>query len=212
MIRKLCFFLLGAFSLCASSHANLIIDNFSSGVNVGAASIADRGDFISTLNLVLSPPAVMGAPTVTFDENGYLASGFGTNQIMTFTYSNFGNNGSTLGNVNGPMTFTGLQAVIVPDAISDWNLLIGGIGIPMSESFNPINGTGVQAFPIANLDTATTLTLQFTYVGTGNGSLTFGGVGNDLIAIEAPAVPEPTTLLMLGSVVGLGLTYRRRRR
>ena len=74
-----------------------------------------------------------------------------------------------------------------------------------------VPGSGNLVIPVAgNFGDINDLTLRFTYTGMNdNNSLVYGGAQTIL---DAAPVPEPTTLMMFGSVVGLGLVNRRRRR
>ena len=208
MIRKLGFFLLGFALLCGTANANVIVDNFNNGatVNIKSEDIDRGGGFTSDLLFVSIP----GGLDVNFQSEGYIANNFANGDQMVFTYSDFGGTGSTLGAVSG-MILTGLNIPIAPNPTSDWNLTIGGMGFA-STMTNPINGTGNLNFAVPGLSNATTLTLTFTYVGMGSDNgLTFGGSQTDFVAIGT-AIPEPTTLMMFGTVVGIGLVNRRRRK
>lgn len=219
MIRKLCFVLIGLLTFCSSSHANLIVDNFAFGAQIGVASNnVDRGgSFLSDLRLNQSIGGVN--PVYNAATDSYSSAGVAVGESFSVTYDDFGGAdavnglGQTLGTASGMGPFVSL---IVPVSVSmaelgDWNLLVGGTvgGIYYDM---PIVVSGNQTIiSVAGLENDQTLTLRFTYNGTNatGTSLVYGGSGNTL---NAPVVPEPTTLMMFGTVVGLGLAHRRRRK
>ncbi len=137
---------------------------------------------------------------------------------MIVTYQNFNNMNATLGMASGMGPFVSL-IVPIESLSGDWQLRIGGFVGGMGTIFLPntvIAGSGNQVVDVTGLglENATTLTLRFTYLGEdaqAPGNLSFGGEPGPLEAGVA-AVPEPTTLMMFGTLVGRGLAHRRRRR
>lgn len=222
MIRKLCFFLLGAVLLCGTTNANVIVDNFAFGAQIGVAlddvnlGGTNVPPFTSDLSLNQSDPIV--APLYDSASDSYFPDpmaptpGVPGGEDFSVTYSDFAAMGSTLGAASGMGPFISLIVPVSTDQLGEWNLEVGGIvnGVYYSA---PVAASGDQIIPVAGLglENDTTLTLTFTYNGQGSGNLTYGGSGELLEATVAP-VPEPTTLMMFGTVVGLGLVNRRRRK
>ncbi len=215
MIRKLCFLQIISFLMfCGTSNANIVIDNFDVlTMNFGAPSAAvDRGSggvFTSTLELSRS----VGTLDIQFGSEAYVANDFQAGDMFTLSYADFtalsGGGATTLGNATGMANLGGLILPIAPVPFNEWRLEIKGTGF-VDQTFNPVGGTGLLTFAVPGLSNASNIQLKFTkLVDTlDEVSLTYGGLGLDSTAI----VPEPTTLMMYGSLVFLGLTVRRRRR
>ena len=225
MIRKLCLAFICLLTICAASDANVIIDNFAVGAQIGMPSLnINRTGMLPgfTSDAVLAQSfgglnPTFNAMTNTYDAVDYQPSMNVVNPepAMIVTYQNFNMNvNETLGGASGMGPFVSLIVPVQSLSGGPWQLRVGGLIGGMGNIFlenTTIAGAGNQVVDVTGLglENATTLTLRFTYLGQDSGSLSFG---SGPLEAGVAAVPEPTTVVMFGTLVGFGLTHRRRRR
>jgi hypothetical protein len=187
MIRSLFLSLAVVFALCCSANADFIIDDFN---GVDADPVNMNGPFDMGSGIFVDVTS-SGGTAFSLDGFGYGVTGAtgGDSFSVAYTWaSNFGGNiSSVLGN----------EIVSIPTAFSvlGWNTTVD-------------TGAGAVAYnsgDVIAMDAATQLTFSFTSLGGPLGATgSFGGAA-------LVATPEPTALMMLGSVAGFGLIRRRRR-
>lgn len=199
MIRTTFLAVITALLFCGTSNAEFFIDNFQVLDNPNdftASSIGSNGITVEVADnnggTVVDKPQdryVFNAPTI------------GDTFVVRYDWA---------GVFDDLQSISGLQleSIAIGAFLGDWSMAIdNGTGAP--ELFPGPALPTILPSPIA-MDNATYLQFTFTYLGgsplPSGGVGTWGGLNNPLFA-----TPEPTGLLMLGSV-GLVAFSRRRRR
>ena len=223
MIRTICFCLVGMLMFCGTSQADYLIDNFSmlDDPNTGGGTAAGgfHGGAVTaevTSSTGIGTTASAGTGVYSFDaSNGDMLSilydwsgiydalpGHLAGADLAFDLK--------LGGYSNPLSPNPLGPSIIPvdvltGSLSDWTMLIDAPGAS-SETYTATQqiASTTGQYGVQSLAGATSLEFKFTYTGSGMSLIQFGG--QDLIA-----VPEPTALLMFGSVVAIGFSRRRRR-
>ena len=221
MIRAICFTLVGMLVFCGTSQADYLIDNFSvvddPNAGGGTAVGGSHGGAITvevTSSTGVGVSAQGGTGTYAFSaSNGdilsilYDWSGIyddlpghlpGSDIVFDLKFGGYSNPNSP--NPLGPSI---VPVDTLTGSLSDWTMLIDAPGAS-SETYTATQQIGNPGqYGVQELSGATSLEFKFTYTGAGTSLILFGG--QDLVA-----VPEPTALLMFGSVVALGFSRRRR--
>ena len=196
MIRTFCFALLGLVMFCGTSNADFIVDDFVNIATSGGGEVISNSSTDSNITVEITDQSAGGVLQSNADNYGFLATAAG--QFFTLTYD-----------------FGGVEFQDLPNVFN--NTFIRALGFPVATSIGDVSDwtfeastDGGTSFDTLGVELAgeTDVQLRFTFDGNGIGvsSLTFGGAATPLVA-----VPEPTGVLMLGSIVALGYVRRRRR-
>ncbi len=199
VIRKICLALFTAVLLCGTSQADFIIDAF----NVLDAPNAGGATAIGSNGITVEATSTAGGMSANDLNERYDLVASSPGDVFTVRYD-------WAGIFNDLQSVSGNQLEFLPlgSFVGNWSLDIfdGTSTVGTLTPFNPVLGAPIP------LDNATELSFTFTYTG---GSPLPGGVGVGAwggLGLNLVATPEPTSLLMLGSVAGLCLARRRRRR
>ncbi|MEM7783308.1 MAG: PEP-CTERM sorting domain-containing protein [Planctomycetota bacterium] len=198
MIRTLSLACVAALMFCGNASGIFIIDNFfrvDTVANDGITRLATpHGGGNIFAEATTTGATIFGAT----DQQGYFVQAVNPGDTFTLTYT------WDVPTFDDLQSVSGNQIAAIPQAFAGaWTLVIDGGAAGVL-----FNGTalGAPGVPI-DIDTTDQLAFTFTWGGFGPGIGQFGGPGSPLIA-----TPEPTAALMLGSVIGLGIARRRRRR
>jgi hypothetical protein len=193
MIRKLALSLLAVLAFSCQANAEFIIDNFFT-VDVENDAVATLVHAAGGGNIFVEASTTGGTTVSSAPGAGYSFTGASNTFTLSYTWD--------VPTFDDLQSISGLELPIVPQSAVGWNLDISTDGVTTDYSGPAISAPGT---PPIQLDAATELTFAYTFSGAGLAGQ-FGGFGSVLIA-----TPEPTALMMLGSVAGLGLIRRRRR-
>ena len=199
MLKKFAFSLLALVLFCGVSNADFIIDDFGIGDNPddALANVTSPNPGIS-----IEVTSTDGTASYTGGINVYsYAADPGESLTIRYDWAGVYEDIPGTKGLDDGANSRSLASVPFGDPfgpVSDWTLSI----------FNGTSTTNIASipsfFPPYVLTGATELELTFTYVGAGVGFGQFGG--SSLIA-----TPEPTSMIMFGSVAAFGLARRRRK-
>ena len=201
MFRQLCFAAIAVFFAANTCSANFVIDDFTQDLSQPGSSPQLT---ITEMNAPVSftYSAAFDTFSGTLDDGG----------MVSFAYD-FSSLGGTLGSaaamVPGSGTvFTGLSFGNLPALpVVGFDVMVSAV----NSAFTPVTqavSSSPTFVPISSgLEAADTIVIKFTNNTGFTTSFFFGGSTTPLVA-----VPEPTSLLMFSSVMGLAFVPRRRRR
>ena len=214
MIRTICLAFLGMLVFCGTSHADYLIDNFSMldtpNSGGGTSAAGDHGGAVTA-----EVTSSTGVGVTASGGTGVYSFNASPGDMLSIFYDWAGVYEDLPGHVFirrearlGGISFPGDPPSIIPvdvltGSLSDWSMLIDAPGGDTAV-YNATENNLVDPLPAHSLIGSTSLEFKFTYMGVGTSFIQFGGQ-------DLTAVPEPTTLLMFGSVVALGFSRRRRR-
>ncbi|QVL34257.1 PEP-CTERM sorting domain-containing protein [Telmatocola sphagniphila] len=182
--------------------------NTSGGTVQGVGTIVGNVGFTGTNNLLqTSPSSTTGNLTIT-----------GNFTLNVSTTVNVKLNGNTSGSQYDRITITGSSnAINLANALLNISLgydpsVTDKLYILVNQPNNSITGTfsglpNDSFFSLTNPNTGHSFTAYITYYGNSSTNATYGG--NDVLIAFSP-VPEPASLLVLGSAIGGVLAWRRR--
>ena len=191
----------------STSHADFVIDNFSVAGNSSGVVISPSG-----ATLTITPDVAFASETYTFESTPMPPQPPEPLSSVSFVYNFSGTAGGTIaGNLATGETLNGNVVVpFNPGTLTDWNLAVITDNNQIFSS--AASGSIDLAADTGAFGSASTIEFLFT---TGSSVLglpsnaTFGG--GDLIALtDFTGVPEPSAILLFGSVLA-GMAVRRRR-
>lgn len=202
------------------SNASVMIANWTFETSVpttGGPHAAEAGFFAASSFASSNTGGTFSNPAGNGSAESFSSNGWNTGEYFQFTTSTTGFEDITIqwdqtGSNTGPRDFvlqydigSGFQNALSYQLTNDgWSSATG----------NPVSVRSFDFSAINAMENLANVTFRLTMTGTTaitGGTVAAAGSGRvDNFVISATAVPEPTALLMVGSVIGAGLLRRRR--